>query len=195
MTRWFCHEEIATAHEEGLRCIGVMETDPRHGQPDFVQEKTRARTGGKDGAPVHDKHVEQNLALLDEVCFIPFRRQAHEVHGMVAEILRQALEAKPLKPAAVAVSAEPESEPESDPEVQAYGAHGHPPLAPAPATADSLEAFLDPWFALLKDTLDELGAEQVEDLKVLDESDIDALASKLKKVPATKFRKKLAELR
>ena len=25
-TRWFCHEEMATAHAESLRCIGVMET-------------------------------------------------------------------------------------------------------------------------------------------------------------------------
>ena len=48
-TRWFCHEEMATAHTEGLRCVGVMETDARHGTPDFGEEKTRANTGGVDG--------------------------------------------------------------------------------------------------------------------------------------------------
>eukprot|EP01043_Picozoa_sp_COSAG02_P106780 COSAG02_NODE_42782_length_381_cov_0.914894_1_plen_89_part_01 len=88
---------MATAHTHGLRCVGVMETDERHGKPDFVQEKLRARTGGKnadgifDGhTPVHARHVEQNLRLLDEVCFIPLRRQEHEVQAMLTEIVRQA---------------------------------------------------------------------------------------------------------
>mgnify|MGYP003322286436 CR=1 FL=1 len=80
---------MATAHAEGVRCIGVMETDERHGKPDFALEKSRARTG-KDGGPVHEKHVEANLRLLDEVCFVPFRRQEHEIEGMLSEILRQA---------------------------------------------------------------------------------------------------------
>eukprot|EP01045_Picozoa_sp_COSAG04_P037112 COSAG04_NODE_9327_length_873_cov_1.980620_2_plen_129_part_01 len=82
---------MATAHAEGLRCVGVMETDERHGKPDFALEKSRARTGGKDGGPVHEKHdVEMNLKLLDEVCFTPFRRQEHEVQGMLVEVVRQA---------------------------------------------------------------------------------------------------------
>jgi hypothetical protein len=89
MTRWFCHEEMNTAHEEGLRCIGVMETDERHGQPNFEEEKKRARAGGTGGDLVHTS-VQQNLKLLDAVCFIPLRRQAHEVPGMLAEIARQA---------------------------------------------------------------------------------------------------------
>ena len=106
-TRWFCHEEMATAHAEGLRCVGVMETDPRHGQPDFVLEKSRARTGGKGGAPVHDKFVEQNLKLLDKICFIPLRRQEHEVQAMLTEITRQAEVAKRLVSVPVPVGVEP----------------------------------------------------------------------------------------
>ena len=43
--------------------------------------------------------------------------------------------------------------------------------------------------------LEELGVESVEDLKELDEEDIEALAAKLKKVQAKKFAKKIAELR
>ena len=50
-TRWFCQEEMTTAHEVGLRCIGVMESDERFGKPDFEQEKARSLTGGKGGKP------------------------------------------------------------------------------------------------------------------------------------------------
>ena len=89
-TRWFCHEEMATAREHGLQCVGVMETDERHGKPEFALEKSRARTGGRGGGPVHTRHVEENLRLLDELCFIPYRRQEHEIGAMLAEIIRQA---------------------------------------------------------------------------------------------------------
>ena len=88
-TRWFCHEEMATARQTGAKIIGVMETDERHNTPEFVQEKTRARTGGREGGAVHE-HVEDNLKLLDDVCFIPLRRQQHEIPAMLGEILRQA---------------------------------------------------------------------------------------------------------
>ena len=120
-TRWFCHEEMATAHEAGLRCIGVMETDPRHGEPDFALEKERARTGGKAGGPVHSVHVEMNLRLLDEVCFIPLRRQEHELQAMLDEIVRQSRVAKRLvvegvPPIQAAHDAEPKPEPEPEPE-------------------------------------------------------------------------------
>jgi hypothetical protein len=110
-TRWFCHEEMATAHSEGLRCIGVMETDARHGLADFSLEKSRAWTGGNGGGPVHERFVEQNLRLLDEVCFIPLRRQEHEEQAMLAEIARQAQVAKRLVPSDI----EPEPEPELNP--------------------------------------------------------------------------------
>ena len=96
-TRWFCHEEMTTAHEGSLRCIGVMETDERYGKPNFALEKLRALTGGRDGGPVH-VDAQRNLHLLDEVCFIPLRRQQHEVQGMVAEICRQATMTTALQP-------------------------------------------------------------------------------------------------
>ena len=70
------------------------------------------------------------------------------------------------------------------------------PTAPSPArlSESDLEAFLEPWYPSLKATLDELGAEAVEDLKELEAEHIDALASKLKVLQAKKFRKKLVLL-
>ena len=95
-TRWFCHEEMTTAHEHGLRCIGVVETDERKGKPDMGLEKSRALTGRR-GGPVNPNAMH-NVHLLADVCFIPFRRQQHEVDSMLAEIQRQAAEAPALRP-------------------------------------------------------------------------------------------------
>ena len=53
-TQRSCHEAISTGRTAGLRCCGVMETDRRHGCPDFKLERVRARTGGKDGGPIHE---------------------------------------------------------------------------------------------------------------------------------------------
>eukprot|EP01048_Picozoa_sp_COSAG05_P019573 COSAG05_NODE_3098_length_2323_cov_21.130845_2_plen_133_part_00 len=79
----------ALPHSAGSRlCIGVAETDERHGRPDFKLERERAMTAGRNGQPVHDD-VAVNLNLLNEVCFIPFRRQAHEIQAMITEIVRQ----------------------------------------------------------------------------------------------------------
>ena len=89
-TRWFCHEEMSTARQTVARIIGVMETDERHNKPDFVQEKLRAWTGGTGSGAVHED-VEENLKLLDDACFVPLRRQQHEIPAMLGEILRQAL--------------------------------------------------------------------------------------------------------
>jgi GTPase SAR1 family protein len=96
-TRWFCHEEMATAHAERLRCVGVMETEERRGKPDFALEKSRALTGGCDGGPVN-VNAPRNIHLLDDVCMIPLRRQQHEVEGMLAEIQRHAVQAPALTP-------------------------------------------------------------------------------------------------
>ena len=96
-TRWFCHEEMTTAHEKGLRCIGVMETDDRKGRPDFGLEKSRALTGGSGGGPVNP-NAKHNVHLLDDTAFIPYRRQQHEVDAMLKEIQRQAAEAEFLRP-------------------------------------------------------------------------------------------------
>ena len=96
-TRWFCHEEMTTAHEKGLRCIGVMETDDRIGRPDLGLEKSRALTGGSGGGPVNP-NAKHNVHLLDDTAFIPYRRQQHEVDAMLKEIQRQAAEAEFLRP-------------------------------------------------------------------------------------------------
>ena len=50
-----------------------------------------------------------NLRLLDEVCFIPLRRQEHEVLPMLQEILRQAqVAARLCMPAQMTPEPEPE---------------------------------------------------------------------------------------
>jgi hypothetical protein len=88
-TRWFCHEEMRTAHEQELRFVGVMETELRHCKPDFALEKSQALTGGSDGGPVNT-NAPDHVYLLSGLCFIPFRRQEHEVVAMLKEIERQA---------------------------------------------------------------------------------------------------------
>jgi hypothetical protein len=100
-TRWYCHEEMAAAHRAGVGFVGVKEDDDRYNKPDFALEKSRARQGGKNAAGVFDdatpvsQHVQQNLQLLDELCFINYRRQEHEVAGMLREVVRLAAMARP----------------------------------------------------------------------------------------------------
>eukprot|EP01047_Picozoa_sp_COSAG01_P009926 COSAG01_NODE_415_length_17322_cov_14.785926_3_plen_857_part_00 len=90
-TRWFCHEEMAAARKHGLTIIGVKEDDPRFGAPNFALEKQRALTGGRGGGPVNE-HAEDNVVLLDQVCFINRRTQKHEIKGYLDEIVRQGIE-------------------------------------------------------------------------------------------------------
>jgi hypothetical protein len=82
---------MAQAHLAGLRCVGVKETDERHCRPDFAAEKQGAQM-------LEEPYVEQNLRLLDEVCFIPFRREVHEIGPMLEEIVRQSKAVSPLVP-------------------------------------------------------------------------------------------------
>ena len=81
---------MAAARDADLHIVGVMEDDSRHGRPNFAEERRRALTGGKNGGPVHPR-AEENIALLEQVCFIPRRTQEHEVRAMVDEINRQGL--------------------------------------------------------------------------------------------------------
>ena len=46
---------MVTAHEAGLRCVGVKEEEERFGKPDFALEKSRSLAGGKDGGPIHER--------------------------------------------------------------------------------------------------------------------------------------------
>ena len=95
------------------------------GKPDFVLEKSRARCGGKDGGPVHEMHTEANLKLLDEVCFIPFRRTKHEADAMMNEIVRQGLtQSRPelKRTASGKFVVEPEAEPALEPEPEIHPA-------------------------------------------------------------------------
>ncbi len=87
-TRWYCHQEIATARSQRLPVIGVMEVDEGKNKADLAEEKCRARTGAADGGPISE-HKEDVLALLDgprSVVFLPFRRQQHELESMLTEI-------------------------------------------------------------------------------------------------------------
>jgi hypothetical protein len=83
------------AHRAGLNFVGVKEDDSRHGKADFALEKLQAMEGGTDGGPVNE-HAEDNLHLLSDLCFINFRREQHEVPGMLGEIARQFAEDAPL---------------------------------------------------------------------------------------------------
>ncbi len=90
-TRWYCHQQMATARSERLPVIGVMEVEERYNRADFAEEKHRARTGGANGGPISE-HAENILALLDgpnSVVFLPFRRQQPEMVAMLAEICSQ----------------------------------------------------------------------------------------------------------
>ena len=97
----------------GLRCCGVMETDSSHGRPDFAQEARRAVLDTKRGDKVHE-HAEQHIRLLDEVCFIPLRRQQHEMAPMIHEIIRQSQTTSQLEPLPQvrASGAEPQPQPQ-----------------------------------------------------------------------------------
>ena len=83
---------MAQAHWAGLRCVGVKETDERHCRPDFAAERQRAQM-------IDEPYVgHRGMRLLDEVCLIPFRRELHEIDGMVEEIVRQSKAVSPLVP-------------------------------------------------------------------------------------------------
>jgi hypothetical protein len=116
-TRWFCQEEMTAAHEAGLRCVGVKEDDERFGKPDFALEKSRS-SSGKDGGPIHER-AAMNARILDEICFIDFRRQQHEMKGMIDEVVRQRTCAPVLCYTEVKGShtSDPEPEPEPEPEL------------------------------------------------------------------------------
>ena len=134
-TRWFCHEEMRVAREEGLHPIGVKEIDPRFGAPDLKMERRRAMTGGSSGGPVHEKAAE-NIELLDQVCFIVsaqggFARltaanairlcqdrqtQQHLLPGYLDEIIKQGIvDARAREPQGAGIDASVEgTEPEPE---------------------------------------------------------------------------------
>ena len=77
--------------DEDVHIIGVKETDDRYGVPDFAEEKQRALTAGPDGGPVSDR-AEEILEVLDDIVFIPLRREAHEVACYHQQIRKQGVE-------------------------------------------------------------------------------------------------------
>lgn len=81
-TRYYCHAEMAEARDADLQIVGVMEEDARHGRPKFDEERRRALTGGENGGPVHPR-AEENISLLDQVCFIPRRTQVRTIRRCV----------------------------------------------------------------------------------------------------------------
>lgn len=95
-TRWYCHEEMSVAHEAGLRCIGVMESEQPKGKPDLALERSRAMNGN-GGGPVNPK-AQHNMHLLDEIVFSPFRRQEDELVALLMKIVEQAQVDKRLAP-------------------------------------------------------------------------------------------------
>lgn len=83
-----CHEAMHAAHLHGLGVVGVMESEVQMGEPDFGLEKPRALSRNTSGQPTYE-HAASNAHLLDDVCFIPFRREPHEWRAMLVEIMRQ----------------------------------------------------------------------------------------------------------
>ena len=81
--------------------------------PDFGQEKARALTAGDGGGPINSQ-AHLNIHLLDDVCFIPFRRQEHEVKGLLDEIERQ----RDCAPVLIPHSDKPYIKPQPEPEPQ-----------------------------------------------------------------------------
>ena len=76
--------EMATALDAKVKIIGVKEAEEKSGKaPDFKEEKRRCTAAVSDCA-------DYVVGLLDSICFIPYRRQKHEVKGMLDEIERQA---------------------------------------------------------------------------------------------------------
>ena len=72
-----------------------------------------------------------------------------------------------------------------------------PALAPAPtqAPAPALKDFLgEKIFVTLQEKLDDLGVDEIEDLRFVDEDDLADLCSCLKKVQAKKLSHKVAQL-
>lgn len=74
-----CHEQIRIAKEAALVLVGVMVSEGQ-GRPDIDLEKETCTCGN-----------ENNLHLLDQLCFIPVRSQDHELEGFFGEILKQGL--------------------------------------------------------------------------------------------------------
>eukprot|EP01051_Picozoa_sp_SAG22_P017217 SAG22_NODE_2604_length_2395_cov_1.718641_3_plen_350_part_00 len=72
----FCHEQIRLAQVAELPVIGVME----EGFREFPEEKASC---------VDTERNAQHLGLLETVCFIQARTQAHEVRGFLSELLTQ----------------------------------------------------------------------------------------------------------
>ena len=181
-TRWLYHEEMHAAHICGLKLVGVKEDDSRHGKPDFGQEKTRAMKG-KDGGPVNE-HAADNLHLLDDVCFIDFRRQQHEVPGMLGEIERQFVEDAPLVRTLSPQSASSSRSTSPEPEVEAQA-----------------ETPIGPWLlghrvkSDISDTLDTLGVDFAEDLLDLEAADVAQIAAHLEGAQAKRFLRAVEVLR
>jgi hypothetical protein len=100
-TRWYCHEEMNEAHVAGLKVVGVQEHASAPCRPDFALERSRALSAGRDAdgnpAPI-SPHAEQNLELLQSVCFDTlFERKKAMVDAMMKEIVRLTREAPHLR--------------------------------------------------------------------------------------------------
>ena len=75
MSRPFCHLEMRTARDNGVRMVGIKEDDDRRGKVDFG---TESETCPSD-----------LLFILNNVEFLPFRRRYFEAQTMYSEILKR----------------------------------------------------------------------------------------------------------
>ena len=135
------------------------------------------------------------------------QHQQHQQHQQYSELLaeneqlRQRLEEAELLIASASTGSSasqragsnetglPEAVPPLPPSSLSSHAMGTTSENDACGDSPTVAVFLRPWYERLREDLDELGVEAVDDFKELDADDLEGLASKLKKVQAKKFLK------
>ena len=65
----------------------------------------RCRSLPSNAGGLVNPHAADNVHLLDDICFIPFRRQQHEVGPMLQEIARQGGRVRTPTPVAAGIGA------------------------------------------------------------------------------------------
>ena len=133
----------------------------------------------------HQQHQQQYCELLAENEQLRRRLEEAEVLLASASTGSSALQ----RDLGIDETAPPEAVPPESPSSKAVGRAGGGTTSKSDACSDAptVAVFLHPWYERLREDLDELGVEVVDDLKELDADDLEGLASKLKKVQAKKF--------
>lgn len=203
-------QSLVTARDTPLRALQLVQPTPTRGAAAY-------RTYAEASPRLRElEHFQQQQLLAHErqqqeqgVLGGLMRYQQHQQHSELLaenELLRQRLEEAELLLATAAASASqrvagtnapvlPEAVPPASPSLNASSPHSTTSDNGARGgDSPTLAAFLQPWYEKLREDLDELGVEVVDDFKELDAEDLDRMASKLKKVQAKKFLKHISSV-